>query len=88
MKRIDSKKKSDKDDLVDTDTDQETNEEESEGKHQRKDIKKDNLESYIDQKLVKDIREKIKLFLRTKTPKRGDDYDLVDTDTDQEINNK
>ena len=38
---------------------------------------------------MKDIREKIKNYLKGwKPPKKGDDDDIVDTDTDRETNNE
>ena len=78
----------DDDVIVDTDTDQGANNEESEGKHQREESKKDYLES--DQRETDEWyhRENIELVIRKETPPKGDDNDLVDTDTDRETNNE
>ena len=35
---------------------------------------------------MKETREKIRNYLKGRKPKKGDDDDLVDTDTDQETN--
>ena len=82
------KKKIDDDDLVDTDTDQDTNKEELQGKYQREESKKDNLESNKSETDEKYQRENNELFKKYGNPKKEDDHDLVDTDTDREINNE
>ena len=58
-----SQKKVNDDDLVDTDNDQETNEEELEGKYQREESKKI-IQNMINQKQMKETREKIKNYLK------------------------
>ena len=83
LKNIDSQKRGDDDDLVDTDIDRETNVEESEEKFIQKKAKK-MIQNQKNQKLMKEIREKIRNYFKAQISKRGDDDDLADTDIDRE----
>ena len=55
-------------------------------KNQRENIRykisKKIIYNQINQKLMKEIREKVKNYLKGRTTKKGDDDDLVDTDND------
>ena len=64
---METPKKGDDDDLVYTDTDRETNEEWSEGNDQREESKQI-IYNMINQKLMKEIREKIKNYLKGRKP--------------------
>ena len=59
-------------------------------KKQRENIRekrvKKMIHNMINQKLMKEIRDKIRNYLKGWKPKKGDDDDIVDTDTDRETN--
>ena len=65
-----------------------TSEEESEEENQTERSKKYGLESDISEPDERDQREIFILFKRMKTHTKGDKYDLVDTDSDQDKNNE
>ena len=88
QKRIDSQKKGDDDDIVDTDIDRETSDEESEGKYQAEERKGDDLES--DKSETDEIYQRYnqELFKRMDSQQKGDYDDQVDNNIDQETNNE
>ena len=83
LKVLTAKTKVDDDDLVGTDIDRETNDGEYEKIYQIEEIKK-MIQNQKNQKLMKEIREKIRNYFKAQISKRGDDDDLADTDIDRE----
>ena len=81
------RKKDDDDDQVNNDNNQGTSEEEQEEKDQTEISKIDYLESDISEPDERYQRENKLLFRMIETPTKGDDYDLVDTDNDQDTIN-